>query len=108
MGGSTYHTHSCTSEGKGGVIVPVFSFFLFFAAELQLDRRVIGSRDTADTALQKSGIKADDISQRSLQRSQINVHSLLLYQRLDCFKILIKACWAPPSATTSVEIGVQT
>lgn len=77
MGGSTYHTHSCTSDmrGEGGVWVLGFFLLLYTLHCHILDQRVIDSRDMSDTLFQKSRIKVDDIIQHSLQRNKINVQS---------------------------------
>lgn len=62
--------HFGYEEGKVGSGFLGFSF-----STSQLDQCVIGSRDMSDTALQKSRIKVDDISQHSLHRNKINVQS---------------------------------
>lgn len=59
------------------------------------------------TALQKTGIKVDDISQHNLWRKKINVRSKVFIKGLPVLR-LIKARSAPPPSSIPVEIGVQT
>lgn len=65
------HLDVVVRRGRWGQGYWLFPFF----PTSQLDQRVISSADMSNTALQKSRIKVNDISQQSLQRNKINVQS---------------------------------
>lgn len=98
----TTHAHLDVAVRRGrrgqGFVVVSFS-------PSQLDQRVIGSADTSEAS------RAQDQSgwhkPAEPREEQDKCTAPTLYQRLACFKILIKARRAPPPPFP-VEIGVQT
>lgn len=71
----------CGGEGEDGVRVLVFFFFFLFLHH-NLTSVLSAQEIYPDTVLQKSRIKVDDISQRSLQRNKINVQSKVFIKGL--------------------------